>query len=88
MRADWAFSAQRICVRATSQNLSLLARSAGIKDAARPANIPASGQNGIYRKNDTQLARLVESLPQWAREYFEERAGILEYEANFPPPPS
>jgi hypothetical protein len=27
--------------------------------AARPANIPASGQNGIYRKNDTQLFRLV-----------------------------
>jgi hypothetical protein len=24
----------------------------------RPANIPASGQNGIYRKNDTQLALL------------------------------
>lgn len=27
---------------------------------------------------------MVESLPQWAREYFEERAGILEYEANYP----
>lgn len=25
-----------------------------------------------------------ESLPQWAREFFEERAGILEYEANYP----
>jgi hypothetical protein len=25
--------------------------------AARPANIPASGQNGIYRKNDTQLKK-------------------------------
>lgn len=33
-----------------------------------------------------ELARLVESLPQWAREYFEERAGILEYEASYPRP--
>ena len=33
-----------------------------------------------------ELAILVESLPQWAREYFEERAGILEYEANYPRP--
>jgi hypothetical protein len=30
--------------------------------AARPANIPASGQNGIYRKNDTQLQFLVVRL--------------------------
>ena len=34
--------------------------------------------------SNPELAKLVESLPQWAREYFEERAGILEYEANFP----
>ena len=36
--------------------------------------------------SNPELAKLVESLPQWAREYFEERAGILEYEANFPRP--
>ena len=36
--------------------------------------------------SNSELAKLVESLPQWAREYFEERAGILEYEANFPRP--
>lgn len=36
--------------------------------------------------SNPELAKLVESLPQWAREYFEERAGILEYEANFPLP--
>jgi len=34
--------------------------------------------------SNPELSRLVESLPQWAREYFEERAGILEYEANYP----
>lgn len=34
--------------------------------------------------SNSELARMVESLPQWAREYFEERAGILEYEANYP----
>lgn len=36
--------------------------------------------------SNSELAKLVESLPQWAREYFEERAGILEYEANYPRP--
>ena len=36
--------------------------------------------------SNPELAKLVESLPQWAREYFEERAGILEYEANYPRP--
>ena len=36
--------------------------------------------------SNSELAKLVESLPQWAREYFEERAGILEYEANCPRP--
>lgn len=36
--------------------------------------------------SNPELAKLVESLPQWAREYFDERAGILEYEANFPRP--
>lgn len=29
------------------------------------------------------LAKLVADLPLWAREYFEERAGILEYEAGY-----
>lgn len=33
-----------------------------------------------------ELAKLVEGLPQLAREYFEERAGILEYEAKYPRP--
>lgn len=36
--------------------------------------------------SNPELAKLVESLPQWAREYFEERAGILEYEASYPRP--
>ena len=36
--------------------------------------------------SNLKLAKLVESLPKWAREYFEERAGILEYEANYPRP--
>lgn len=36
--------------------------------------------------SNPELAKLVESLPKWAREHFEERAGILEYEANFPRP--
>jgi len=34
--------------------------------------------------SNPELAKLVETLPQWARERFEERAGILEYEANYP----
>jgi hypothetical protein len=32
--------------------------------AARPANIPASGQNGIYRKNDTQLENIGFAIPE------------------------
>ena len=36
--------------------------------------------------SNPELVKLVETLPQWARERFEERAGILEYEANFPRP--
>lgn len=34
--------------------------------------------------SNPELAKLVETLPQWAREYFEERAGILEYQASYP----
>lgn len=44
------------------------------------------GVSQYVTPSNPELARLVESLPQWAREYFEERAGILEYEANFPRP--
>jgi len=42
--------------------------------------------NQYVTPSNSELAKLVESLPQWAREYFEERAGILEYEANYPRP--
>jgi hypothetical protein len=44
------------------------------------------GVSQYIHPSNPELARLVENLPQWAREYFEERAGILEYEANFPRP--
>jgi hypothetical protein len=30
----------------------------------RPAKLPASGQNGIYRKNDTQLLALFANRPK------------------------
>lgn len=40
----------------------------------------------IYHPLQSELVKLVESIPHWAREYFEVRAGILEYEVNFPRP--
>jgi len=33
---------------------------------------------------DSRLAKLVEALDEDSREFFEERAGIFEYEAGFP----
>lgn len=35
---------------------------------------------------DPNLAQLVETLDEDTREFFEERAGILEYEAGYPRP--